>query len=249
MHQSERIIFNPNLPANKVTCVAVGKKYINTIDALSKLNIRIIRLESNYLPEYIFGHADMNLFHFGNNTVFIDEKSKGESFSDFEVRIIPEVLKNDYPSDCPLNCIRIGNKLICNTKTVSKAILNAAVESGLEIIGTKQGYTKCSVCVLNENAIITDDESIYKSAQIFFDDVLFISKGSIRLETKEYGFIGGATGKIAANKLAFNGRVDSHADHNDIYDILSKYNIEPVELLADSLEDIGSIIPLIEKMT
>ena len=143
-------------------------------------------------------------------------------------------------------CSKISNKLICNTKTVSKRILEEAEKASLNIINVNQGYTKCSICVLTEKAIITDDESVYKSTQNFFDDVLLISKGSIRLETKDYGFIGGATGKLAKNIIAFNGRVDSHADHNIIIDILNKYSIVPLELISASLEDIGSIIPLYE---
>ena len=248
MHPSERIVSSPNLPENEVTCVALGKKYNKTIDAFVNLNIKIIGLECNLLPDYLSGHTDLQLFHFGNNIIFKNEFKEGESFSDFKINIIPEVLKSEYPYDCLLNCVCIGNSLICNAKTVSKLILTSAEKAGLRIIEVRQGYTKCSICVLNENAIITDDESVFKSTQNYFDDVLLISKGSIRLQTKDYGFIGGATGKIAANKLAFNGRVESHADHNKILDILYKYNIEPVELLIDSLEDIGSIIPLYEKL-
>ncbi len=249
MHQSERIISNPNLPENAVTCVAIGSKYNKTANSFINRNIRIIGLECNLLPNYLSGHADMQLFHFGNNIIFNNEISAGESFLDFKTEIIPEVLKSDYPDDCLLNCVRIGNKLICNKNSVSKSILKLAEESGLTIIEVKQGYTKCSVCILNENAIITDDESVYKSAQNFFNDTLLISKGSIRLQTKEYGFIGGATGKLDKNILAFNGRIESHTDHNKIYDILYKYNITADELLDEPLEDIGSIIPLIEKRT
>ena len=246
MYQSERIITNPNLPENTVTCVAIGSKYNKTANSLIDRKIRIIGLEYNLLPEYLSGHADMQLFHFGNNIIFKNEIPAGESFLDFRTEIIPEVLKSEYPGDCPLNCVRIGNKLICNTKTVSKSILDLAEESGITIIDVKQGYTKCSVCILNENAIITDDESVYKSAQNFFDDTLLISKGSIRLQTKEYGFIGGVTGKLDENVLAFNGRIESHTDHNKIFDILDKYNIIADELLDEPLEDIGSIIPLSE---
>ena len=48
------------------------------------------------------------------------------------------------------------------------------------------------------------------------------------------------------NILAFNGRIESHTDHNKIYDILDKYNITADELLDEPIEDIGSIIPLSE---
>ncbi len=124
--------------------------------------------------------------------------------------------------------------------------MNPAEKDGLTIIPVKQGYTKCSICIADENSIITDDESIFKSAQNYFDDILLISKGSVRLKEMNYGFIGGCTGKIDKNKIAFNGRIESHDDHNLIIDFLDRHNITAVELLNDRLTDIGSIIPVCE---
>ena len=64
---------------------------------------------------------------------------------------------------------------------------------------------------------------------------------------KPIALIGGATGKTGKNKLAVNGRLDSHPDCNKIIDFLHKYNITPVELINDVITDIGSIIPLLEE--
>ncbi len=244
----ERIIQNPNLPENNVTAVIIGKKYISDCEALNEYGIRIITPDFiNILPVYISEHPDMNIFHFGNKKIFLVNKAAGESLSDFECNFISETQGSEYPNDCLFNCVRIGNKFICNEKTVSKDILNCAYDSGLQIINVKQGYTKCSVCVIDSNSIITDDESIYKSASDYFDDILLIGKGSIKLETKEYGFIGGATGKIGKNILAFNGRIESHTDHNKIFDFLNKHCITAIELNTGVLKDIGSIIPVFEK--
>ena len=81
-------------------------------------------------------------------------------------------------------------------------MLEFAENEGLNVINVNQGYSGCSVCVINDSAIITDDESIFTAAQNFLNDVLLIQKGSIRLNGYNYGFIGGCCGKISKNKLS-----------------------------------------------
>ena len=130
--------------------------------------------------------------------------------------------------------------------TISKEILKFAETNNLIIVNTNQGYSRCSVCVVNENAIITDDKSIFTAAQFFFNDVLFISKGSIKLDGYDCGFIGGCCGKIDKYKLAFNGAIESHKDYKKIIDFLSRNSIECIELNQNRLTDIGGILPLIE---
>ena len=247
MQLYEEILNNPNLPDNRVTGVIAGAAYRNTLNSLNNLGIRIINIHYNkLLPGSLTYHSDMNIFHYSNNEFYISKETAGESGGDFLLNTIPESTGSSYPEDCRLNAVRIGNKLICNKKSASVSILNRAESDGLEIINVKQGYTKCSVCVIDENSFITDDESIYKSAGKYFDDVLFVSKGSIRLEGMNYGFIGGCTGKINKNEIAFNGRIESHTDHNSIIDFLDKHKISAREMTDDTLTDIGSILPVFQ---
>ncbi len=239
----------PNLPENNVLIAAVGYKYQEIIYALNNYGIETISVPQNkQLPSYLDGHADLSIMHYADNTVYIDSgisEIKLEQL--FHLREIGEISDNKYPNDCLLNTVRVGNNLICNEKCISKDILESAYKDGLKIINVSQGYSKCSVCVLNESTIITDDISIYKSAQFFLNDILLIEKGSIRLEGTNYGFIGGCTGKIGKNKIAFTGRVESHNNYNDIIDFLNKYKIDVIELTDKRLYDIGSIIPLLER--
>ncbi len=230
-----------------MTGVIVGSVYYNTVKALKLKGIRCIDAAfSASLPEYIRYHADMNIFHYWNNEAVLTGKTAGEGQGLFFSSLSYESTGSEYPDDCRLNAVRIDNKLICNPASVSDKILKKAESDGLIIIPVKQGYTKCSVCVVDAGSIITDDESIYKSAANYFDDILYVQKGSIRLSGMNYGFIGGCTGKLGKNKLAFNGRIESHTDSNKIIDFLDKHKIEAVELTDDTLEDIGSIIPVTE---
>ena len=47
---------------------------------------------------------------------------------------------------------------------------------GYEIINVKQGYAKCSICVVSDNAIITADKGIAKAAIQNRIDVLEITR-------------------------------------------------------------------------
>lgn len=248
MHQY-KFIEKANLPQNPVAAAAISCMAGESIKELYRLGINTYIINNNpLLPVPVGSHADLQILHFGKDIIFCQNEHLciGESEQKFNHIIIKESAGNKYPEDVRLNCAIVSNHIICNEKTISKQILEHAYKNGYRIINVNQGYTKCSICIVNENAIITDDESIFAAAGNFLNDALFISKGSIRLKGYNYGFIGGCCGKISDNKIAFNGEMSSHKDCNKIIDFLNKHNIEIVELKKGLLDDIGGILPLYE---
>ena len=246
-----QFIRKPNLPTGDVSAVAISADATEAITKLHSLNIETFIINQNLnLPIPVNSHADLQMLHLGNNTILASSEHlcAGEFDKKFDITAIGAELGNEYPSDVLLNCKIIGKNIFLNTKTIAKEILNFAQNNGLTLINVNQGYTGCSICAINESAIITDDISIYRSAQNFLNDVLFISKNSIRLNGYDYGFIGGCCGKLSHNKLAVNGRIESHKDCNKIIDFLNKYDIEIIELTSEILTDIGGILPLCEKV-
>ncbi len=242
-------IKNPNLPENKVSVVAISHTAGESIEKLNYIGIKTLVIpDCPNLPDPVKSHADLQMLHMGNNVIFCQNEHlfSGDLNKNFIIKKIYEKAGKVYPDDVRLNCTIIGNKIICNEKTISKQILEYAYINNYIIIDVNQGYSKCSVCVLNENTIITDDESIYRAAGNFLNDAELISKGSIVLKGYNYGFIGGCCGKIDKDKIAFNGRLDSHKDYNKIIDIMQRNGIEPVELYNSPLTDIGGILPIIE---
>lgn len=245
-----RYIEKPNLPKGRVTVAAISAQAGESIKKLNELGIKTIEIKPyDVLPEPVNFHADLQLLHLGNNDIFCQNKHlcTGESEQKFNLKKIKESAGNRYPDDVRLNCAIIGNKIICNVNTIACEILEYAELNGLTVINVNQGYTKCSICVVNENAIITDDESIFTAAGKFFNDTLFISKGSIRLKGYGYGFIGGCCGKIDKNKIAFNGAIESHKDYKKILDFFSRNFTQCIELHQNPLYDIGGILPLCEE--
>ena len=242
-------IKRPNLPQNPVSLVAISHSAGESIANLNNRGIKTILIPDNpMLPEPVKSHADLQILHMGNNVIFCQNEHLciGESESDFNMHLIHESAGRQYPDDVRLNCTIIGNKIICNEKTISKDVLEFAYINDYIIINVKQGYSRCSICVINENSIITDDESIFAAAGNFLNDAELISKGSIVLNGYNYGFIGGCCGKLSENEIGFNGMIESHKDYKKITDILNRNKIVCTELCNGPLTDIGGIIPLAE---
>ena len=118
---------------------------------------------------------------------------------------------------------------------------------GFEIVDCRQGYAKCSVCVVDEGAIITADRGVETAARKAGLDVLLIEPGYIFLDGFTFGFIGGSSFKISRSKLAFTGTLDAHPNKEDIIHFLKVHEVEPVYLTERLIFDIGSGIPITEK--
>ncbi len=249
-------IKKPNLPENSVK-YALCSELIGEegIGALNSLGVNVIKVPSNKrINTPVASHPDINCLHYGGNVFLtIDGFNKIlsnsiENIIDCEKinnRVVPEAIGGVYPSDVLLNAVVIGDKVICNPKTISAELKRMISSDGKLVVAVNQGYTKCSVAVLNENAIITDDVSIYNSCHNLMD-VLLIKYDNIILKGYGYGFIGGASGKIAQDKLAFFGDVSTHANGNEIKSFCKKHGVECISLFEGNLRDYGGIIPILE---
>ena len=199
--------------------------------------------------EYVRHHADLSFLYAGNKDLIIAREMAEykDRFPGYHVFVLTETLSAAYPGDVKLNCVMLGKYLICNIDTVSPFVLQYFKEKGRTVIPVRQGYTKCSVVPVTDNSLITDDESIYDSCKAAGLDVLLVSKGSVKLDGFQYGFIGGASGKISKTEIAFNGDIHTHADCGNILKFLKKYGMSAVSLKDGPLYDIGSMIPLYEE--
>lgn len=239
-------IKKPNLPENKVRHAVLSGKFPNFAESLKKLGITTFLTDKchDVMPQISY-HADIVFSHLGDNN-FIVEKSQiklKDNLLSIGFYSADEVeLGKNYPEDVLLNTCLVDGKLICG-----KNLFNHPTFSSIKIISTAQGYSKCSVCVVDSNSVITDDESIYTACNKNEMDVLLISKGSVILPGFNYGFIGGCSGKISSDCIAFCGDLSTHSDFSKIKSFLKFRNIEFVNLGSRQLVDIGSIIPVTEE--
>ncbi|MEG3030084.1 MAG: hypothetical protein RR827_06755 [Oscillospiraceae bacterium] len=148
-------------------------------------------------------------------------------------------LKPGYQSECGLNVIKIQNTLIYNPKTAIKCDLFNNVTHKIPI---KQGYTKCSTIVIDEKAYITEDKGVYNSMVKNGKDCLLLSKGSVRLDGYEYGFIGGAGIMLENRVLFFCGDVMQHPQKDNILQFLNKYDVAFHYIKNKPMVDVGGAI-------
>ena len=141
-----------------------------------------------------------------------------------------------YPRDVRLNCAVVGNHALANLKYTSERIKN----SSLELLHTNQGYTKCATVVVNDNAIITSDPSVFNAAMQAGIDALKISEGHVRLDGYDTGFIVGATG-VTDNEVLFTGALSSHPDAESIKEFCARHGKRAVSLSPAPLYDYGTV--------
>ncbi|MGN0108240.1 MAG: DUF6873 family GME fold protein [Hominilimicola sp.] len=220
-----------------------------TIYSLENVGMQVIptiKIDSVY--DAIATHADIQIHYLGNNRFIcapeVFEHYKSHLPYGFELICGSKSLSGKYPHDIAYNAAVLKKFVICNAAYTATEILSEykSMSKSKEILNVRQGYSKCSICIVNGRAIITSDQGIAAQASANGIDVLEIEPGHIKLRNLNYGFVGGATGLIRENVLAVNGDVNTHPDSNHIKKFCKKHGVELLELKDGILEDIGTII-------
>ncbi len=238
----------PHLPESKVNAVVMSDIKENIVEEL-KNNYHIEVISSQPLLGIVGEeryHADMSLCHMGGNKFLSAAENKAviKFLTDLRAEcIICDSITAKKPE---LNVCFLGNKLICHTKKSERRILRYADENGIKVYHTNQYYTKCSIAVVAENAVMTSDRSVISICHKNKIDVLELSVGGVELNGYDYGFIGGSCGFIDGKTLAFSGKISFHPDAEKIRSFLHSYGIYAAELSSEPLYDIGGILPLTE---
>ena len=154
----------------------------------------------------------------------------------------PNEIGAAYPDNIKFNAVCLDRYFIHNLKHTSPALLREAREMELELIHVRQGYTKCSCVVVDGNSIITADNGIYNTLRYFSDiAVLKIRPGFVRLDGFEYGFLGGASGRVG-NEIIFHGDLAAHPDYAAIRQFIEVRGLKATYFPQFPLTDIGSIL-------
>ncbi len=237
-------ILTPNLPERRVTLAAAGN-YPEIISALHGIGINTVSFESKILPDEVSRHQDMLLCHLKGNKIFLSPELSPDILikEGFSVQT-GEPLGSSYPEDVKLNVAVSRDFFIYNPKTADSSLAKELLGTGKRGIEAKQGYTKCSVCFVTENALITEDPSIYEALKGTDIHTLLISKGDVYLSDTHYGFFGGAAGKIDSTTLAVTGALKNHTDGTKIKAFCHTHGVSILELTNGRITDIGGIIPL-----
>ena len=243
---------SPYIPDKKVTAMLVShnmpEEMMSLLEGLIPVLIRTMDLEG--LPDPVKSHPDMQLVipaegvvvHAPNLHPQVAELLKDLGYILVSGKKTPA---GSYPGDIPYNVAVVGDHAFLNTRFADEAVLQWLKKTGKTISHVNQGYTKCSVCILNKEAVITSDLGIYRAARGKNIDALLIPpQRSIFIPGYDYGFIGGSTGLISSNKMAFSGNLNTLDSWDPILLFLQKYGIMPVMLGTGTVLDLGSLLPL-----
>ena len=161
----------------------------------------------------------------------------------------PSLLGSPYPKDCRFNAVIAGPYVICRPDVTDPKLMAAAEEyirktyrKEPALISVKQGYTRCSLAVIDENHVITADRGIAKALQLQKGpECLLVRPGYVQLSGYQYGFLGGTCGRVGS-EIVFSGDLSAHPDFSAICCLIRSCGLTPVWFEGLPLTDIGSII-------
>lgn len=217
------------------------------IDALDILKIKYFKsYDLKFLYKPVNTHPDMQIH-------FITERLAvvAPSAYDYYKCILPEKIvlhkgakdpDGTYPGDCAYNVAKLGKKVMGNLTYTDSVIKKIYTELGFEFINVKQGYTKCNLCIVDENSVITEDKGLYKVLTAKGVNVLKIPSGEVALKHFDNGFIGGASGFIDQKKLAFCGDISKCSYFKQIESFIKDRDVNIICLLQTKLKDFGGIL-------
>jgi len=220
---------------------------------LKNLGYELIEIKKsiNVYPE-ISSHVD--IFACKVKDKIIVEKSaykmlKNKLNNDENILISGEkMISYDYPNDIKYNVCIVGNKAIHNFKYTDSKIISELNKNNFELINVKQGYSNCSISVIDEKSIILSDRGLYNNLKNSGLDILFLDYiPNIKLfdENGEYsqknGFIGGAISRIGDNIVVF-GDIDKIDYYCNIRKFIESRNLKIIDFEGLDVIDYGGVI-------
>lgn len=224
-------------------------------NTLKYLGYKLVAIDrsNNVYPE-ISSHVDIFTTKIGDTLVVEKSKYKDLIFmlkkSEFNIVSGKEEVGMHYPEDIKYNVCVLGNYSIHNFKYTDKNVLKLLKENGYELINVEQGYTNCSIAVIDNSSVITTDKKIAeKLIANNFSVLLLDYTPDIKLKD-EYGnyssmtgFIGGAIGKVDNNIIVF-GDLDKIDRDNKIRKFIESRNLKLIDFKGLDVIDYGGIVEL-----
>lgn len=242
---------NPFIPLKKANTIIIdGRVSSEIMDNLKKLNLNIIpTIECKEVAKPIAYHPDIVMHPVDHKSLIIAPNV----FEYYEEKLYGmgiNLIKGDtrlgkaYPKDIAYNVGRMEGIAVHNFKYTDEKLKYYLKKQGLEFVHVNQGYTKCSMAIIDEKAVITADYVISKKLKNLAFDVLLIQPGYIELSGYNYGFIGGTCGNLSRDEIILTGTLDYHLDKKEILRFIKKYKKIPIWLSNKKIIDVGTMIGL-----
>lgn len=217
---------------------------------LKKLNVEVIKtIKCNEVDESISYHPDIVIHPLNHNSLVIAPNVFDyykDRLHNRGINLIrgEKYLNMQYPQDIAYNVGRLAGVAIHNFKHTDEKLKYYLKKENLKLVNVNQGYSKCSLGVLDEYTCITADHPMYEKLTSLGFNTLLIQPGHIDLPGQKYGFFGGASGNLPGNKFLISGSLDEHPNKNNILNFIYKNKKEAVFLSRKKIVDIGTLISL-----
>lgn len=239
--------FVPYKPVNKVIISCDAPEEI--FSALNLLGIKTLKtLKNPNLNNGLCAHADLQICVLKNDAVTAPFAYEyyNSALSEFNVSSGTAQVQGSYPNDIAYNITAVKKHIVHNLKYTDGAVLEMYKKVGFGIQNVRQGYTKCTSCIIAESAVITEDLGLARCFIKLGADVLTVEPGDVFLDGFSYGFLGGASGMLDKNTVGFCGCIESHRNYREIKAFAEKHKVDIISLCNEPLRDIGSIIPILQ---
>lgn len=212
---------------------------------LQNMGFEIIEVQTNpNVYTEISSHVDISVCRVKDEIIV----EPTQNFKDISNLVFgEEKVLMQYPQDIKYNVCIIGNLAIHNLKYTDKILKQKLIDNGFELVNTTQGYTNCSIAVIDENSAIVTDKGLNKILQKHGIETLYLNNElNIKLlngnkYSNKKGFIGGCISRIG-NKIMVFGELEKIDPENKIRKFIQERNLEIIDFNGLDIIDYGGLI-------
>jgi len=222
-------------------------------EKLKELGYELIKIKQNKnIYEEISSHVDIFICEIKDKIIVEPSQYnniKSKTQQQYNIEQGNEAIEAKYPYDIKYNVCTIGHKALHNFEYTDSKIKKELEKQGYELINTTQGYTNCSIAVIDENSAIVTDKGLYKILQKHNVDVLYLNyEPDIKLlKNNQYsnrkGFIGGAISRVGKNIIIFGDLAKIDRD-SQIKNFIEMRGLNIIEFKDLDVIDYGGIVEL-----
>lgn len=223
---------------------------------LKSLGYKLIEIKPNLnLYDEISSHVDIFCCNIEDKLVLEKNlynllKGSNFSFKNKEVICGEKEVQEKYPLDVLYNVCTIGKNVVHNFRYTDKKIQDVITKEKLNRININQGYTNCSIAVIDESSVIVTDKKIALELAKHNIEVLLVENiNGIKLlkncgrYSAMTGFIGGCMSRVEDKIIVFGDlcKIDKSCK---IRDFIRKKNLEIIDFKGYDVIDYGGIVCL-----